>query len=109
MSAALLYYSCFLADFLDASNLVFFRLREFIDSGDIGVGEFLHLVEAVALRVFRYLFVLEHFFETLVSIATDITRCGTVVFGYLMHLFSQLFATLLSQRRDRDADQLAIV
>ena len=43
---------------LDVGEFSFFRLGQFVDFTDVGVGKFLHLVETVALIIFRDFFVL---------------------------------------------------
>ena len=46
----------------DAHDLGFFVFAEFVDLGDVGVGEFLDVVEAAAFLVLGDGLVLEHFF-----------------------------------------------
>ncbi len=45
---------------LDAHDLFFFTLRQFVNLGDVGVGVFLNFLEGIALGVFRDGLVLEH-------------------------------------------------
>ena len=47
--------------FLDVGKFGLFRLRQFVDFTNVGVGKFLHLVETVALIIFRDFFVFQHF------------------------------------------------
>ncbi len=47
-------------------DLSFFIFGEFVDLGDVGVGQFLDIFEAAAFFVFGDLFVLEHLFEKVV-------------------------------------------
>jgi len=46
---------------LDVGEFSFFRLGQFVDFTDVGVSKFLHLVETVALIIFRDFFVFQHF------------------------------------------------
>ena len=45
---------------LNAQDLLLFALREFVDAGDVAVGEFLDFVERVALGVFGDGLVFQH-------------------------------------------------
>ena len=45
---------------LNAHDLFFFALRQFVDLGDVGVGVFLDFLEGIAFGVFGDGFVLEH-------------------------------------------------
>ncbi len=44
---------------LHADDVLFFRLCQLVDPGDVGVSEFLNFLETVAFVVFRNLFVLQ--------------------------------------------------
>jgi hypothetical protein len=52
--------SCALFVALDAHDLFFFALCQFVDLGDVGVGVFLDFLEGIAFSVFRDSLVLEH-------------------------------------------------
>jgi hypothetical protein len=88
---------------------VLFRLRQFVDLADVSVGEFLYFFKAIALVVFRDLFVLQHLLQTLICVATNVSHRGAVVFRDLVNLFRKLLATFFGERRDGDSYQFAIV
>ena len=52
---------------LDAGDLFFLDLEEFVDFADVVVGELLDFLQGVAFGVFRYRLVLQHFLQTMVE------------------------------------------
>ena len=77
---------------LHSREFVLFRLRQLVNLTDLGVGEFLHLFETIALVVFRNLFVFQHLLQTLIGVAPDIANCRAVIFRDFVDLFRELFA-----------------
>ena len=76
---------------------------------DVLVGDLLHFVEAAPLVVFGDLVVLEQLLQPVVGVAADLADAVAAFFGVLVHELRELLAALLGQRRDRDADDLAVV
>src|SRR6186713_2093282 len=61
---------------LHAHDLLLFALGELFDLGDVGVGEFLDLVEGAALGVLGDGFVFQHLLQPLVAVATHVADGG---------------------------------
>src|SRR6266481_3248330 len=94
---------------LDFPDLFLFRRRRLVKLAHVCVGHLLDLVVRAALFVFGDDLVFEEFLDRLVAVAADVADRHAMVLGYSVELLHQLLAALFVERRNRDADQLAIV
>src|ERR1700735_295151 len=97
------------AALLDFEDFFFLGFGCDVDFADLGVGHFLNAFEGPALFVFADGFVLEQFFQMLIGVATDVAERYAVIFGDAVEAFDDVLATLLGERRDRDADDFSVV
>src|SRR4030095_5415691 len=88
--------------------LVLFLLQ-LVNQFYVLVGDFLHLLQALTLVVFRDLVLLEELFEPLVRIASRLTHRVAALFGLLVDVTRQLLATIVGQSRNGYTYHLAIV
>ena len=73
------------------------------------VGDLLHLVEAPLLVVLRHLLVLGQLLQPIVGVAADDAHGVARLLGHLVDVAGQFLAALVGERRDGDADDLAVV
>ena len=92
---------------LPSSSWSFFFCRSSI-SRHVLVGDLLHLVQRPPLVVFRNLVVLEQLLQAVVGVAADLAHGVAAVFGVLVDQPRHLLAAFLGQRRNRDAQDLAV-
>ncbi len=94
--------------YLPSSSCVLFLLQ-LVDLLDVAVGDLLHLVEAFLLVVLGDLVVLQELLQPVVRVAADLADAVAAFFGQLVDVPGQLLAALFGERRDRNADDLAVV
>src|SRR5579883_1416778 len=90
-----------------ASNLhqlLFLLVAELLDLGDRTVGQLLELFLGSPLLVRRDFFVPLHPLELVRSVAADVPHGDAA-----LHHLDELIAALLGERRDRQADEAAVV
>ena len=90
---------------LDAHDLDFLVLSEFIDACNVGIGKLLHVIQAAAFLVLGDQFVFERLFQKIVRVMSNVANRNTMVFCDLVHLLCELFAALLIERRYREANE----
>ena len=74
----------------------------------VRVGQLLNLIERALLIVLGNLVVLEHLLEPVVGVTPDRADVVAALFGHLVDVPRQLFAALVGQRRDGNAQHLAV-
>ena len=84
------------------------RLQEIVDFLDLLVRQLLRLLEAAALVVLGDLLVLEHLLDPVVALVAEAPDLDARLLGHVVRLLGEVLAALLGQRRDRDADDLAV-
>src|SRR3989440_585936 len=94
---------------LDLHDLAFLAGSEFVDARDVAVGKLLQLLDGAAALVGRYLLLLLHRLEAVVVVAPDVPNGHVAGLGVPLDQPHVLAAALLVQRRDGDADDLAVV
>src|SRR5262245_18693236 len=94
---------------LDLENFFLFTLRGLVQLPHVPVGHLLDLVMRATVLVFRDDLVLEELFDRLVPIAPDVADGHAMILGYGVELLDQILAALFGQRRNRNADELAVV
>src|SRR5262249_34699320 len=87
----------------------FFYPRPPIQLAHVAVGHLLDLVMRPAIVVFGDGLVLQQLLDGLVAVPADVAHRHAMILGYSMKLLDQLLAALFGQRRNRDADDLAVV
>src|SRR5215813_8269866 len=93
----------------DLHHLFLLLRDDLVDLRDSGVGLLLDPVAGALVLVLGDLLVLEQGLELLVRVATLVANGDLVLLALGLHLLGDLLAPLLGERRDGQADYLAIV
>src|SRR5882762_4239145 len=84
----------------DGQQLFFFVLEEFFDAFDLLIGELLYLFAGSLLIVGGDCLVLRRFFDSVVTVAADVTDGGLMIFCYACEMLHRLFTALLGHGWD---------
>src|SRR6185503_3435174 len=90
-------------------DLVFFGLDQLVDALDVLFGHGFDLVVRVSMVVLRDLLVFLELLQHLEGVAPVVADGDPVVLRDLLHVLDQLLPPLLGERRDRHANDLAVV
>src|ERR1700730_2595173 len=93
---------------LDLHDLGFFASGQGVDALDLGLGELLQLRLGAFRLILRHLALLLHLVDSVDLVAPHVANRHPRFLGSVANELDVLLATLLGQRRDRDADHLAV-
>src|SRR5262245_315215 len=94
---------------LDAQDFPFLLLQELVNPGDEAIGRLLDLFVPAALLVLRRLAISGQLLELVVGVAATLANGHPPLFRHLAHGLGELLAALLGQRRNHQANHLAVV
>src|SRR5688572_17026284 len=83
---------------LDGQDFLFLLLGHIFEFSDVFIGDLLNLFQGPLFVILRDRLVLQHFFQMIINVATDVADGSAVIFEYFMDVLGKLLTSVLGQR-----------